>query len=76
MLDLSAIPVVDNHCHPILLDQAMDSLRFRRFFTESSSPDLRGTTHPEYGLLSLDAAPDGLVLWLREHGRRYPGSAQ
>src|ERR1700730_18925410 len=38
MLDLSAIPVVDNHCHPILHDQAMDSLRFRRFFTESSSP--------------------------------------
>jgi uncharacterized protein len=37
MLDLSAIPVVDNHCHPILLDQAMDGLRFRRFFTESSS---------------------------------------
>ena len=38
MLDLSAIPVVDNHCHPILLDQAMDGLRFRGCFTESSSP--------------------------------------
>ena len=38
MLDLSAIPVVDNHCHPILLDQAMDGVRFRGLFTESSSP--------------------------------------
>jgi predicted TIM-barrel fold metal-dependent hydrolase len=38
MLDLSAIPVVDNHCHPILHDQRMDSVRFRGFFTESSSP--------------------------------------
>ncbi|MGH2497234.1 MAG: amidohydrolase family protein [Ktedonobacteraceae bacterium] len=40
MLDLSAIPVVDNHCHPILLNQTMDTLRFRRFFTESSDPAL------------------------------------
>ena len=38
MLDLSAIPVVDNHCHPLLLDQPVDGLRFRGFFTESSSP--------------------------------------
>ncbi len=38
MLDLSAIPVVDNHCHSILLDQQMDGLRLRGFFTESSSP--------------------------------------
>ena len=37
MLDLSTIPVVDNHCHPILHDQTMDGLRFRGFFTESSS---------------------------------------
>lgn len=38
MLDLSAIPVVDNHCHPVLLNQTMDTLRFRRFFTESYDP--------------------------------------
>jgi predicted TIM-barrel fold metal-dependent hydrolase len=38
MLDLSNIPVVDNHCHAILLEQKMDSLRFRSFFTESSHP--------------------------------------
>lgn len=35
MLDLSNIPVVDNHCHPILLDQHMDALRFRGYFTEA-----------------------------------------
>jgi len=38
MLDLSTIPVVDNHCHPVLLNQTMDTLRFRRFFTESYDP--------------------------------------
>src|ERR1700730_8793640 len=38
MLDLSAIPVVDNHCHTVLLNQTMDTLRFRRFFTESYNP--------------------------------------
>jgi predicted TIM-barrel fold metal-dependent hydrolase len=38
MLDLSAITVVDNHCHPVLLNQTMDTLRFRRFFTESYDP--------------------------------------
>ncbi|HVB74089.1 MAG TPA: amidohydrolase family protein [Ktedonobacteraceae bacterium] len=40
MLDLSAIPVVDNHCHPVLLNQSMDALRFRRYFTEASDPIL------------------------------------
>jgi hypothetical protein len=35
MLDLTAIPVVDNHCHPILLKQRMDVAEFRRYFTES-----------------------------------------
>jgi len=38
MLDLTAIPVVDNHCHAVLLNQTMDTLRFRRFFTESYDP--------------------------------------
>jgi len=35
MLDLTTIPVVDNHCHPILLKQQMDVAEFRRYFTES-----------------------------------------
>ncbi len=38
MLDLSTIPVVDNHCHAVLLNQTMDTPRFRRFFTESYDP--------------------------------------
>src|SRR5207245_8177535 len=38
MLDLTAIPVVDNHCHPVLLNQHMDALRFRSYCTEASDP--------------------------------------
>ncbi len=36
MLDLSTIAVVDNHCHPVLLDQHMDALRFRSYCTEAT----------------------------------------
>jgi hypothetical protein len=36
MLDLVGISVVDNHCHPVLQDQQMDALHFRRYFTEAS----------------------------------------
>jgi hypothetical protein len=39
MLDLNNIAVVDNHCHPILLEQHMDALNFRRYFTEATHPD-------------------------------------
>lgn len=38
MLDLTSIPVVDNHCHPILLEQQLDALQFRAYFTEASAP--------------------------------------
>lgn len=38
MLDLTSIPVVDNHCHPVLLEQKMETLRFRAYFTEASDP--------------------------------------
>ena len=38
MLDLTSIPVVDNHCHPVLLSQHMDALRFRSYCTEASDP--------------------------------------
>lgn len=38
MLDLTSIPVVDNHCHPVLLEQRMEALRFRAYFTEASDP--------------------------------------
>ena len=36
MLDLTSIPVVDNHCHPVLLEQRVEVLHFRAFFTEAS----------------------------------------
>lgn len=36
MLDLSAIAVIDNHCHPILLRQQMDVREFRSYFTEAT----------------------------------------
>ncbi|TMC18452.1 MAG: hypothetical protein E6J34_17145 [Chloroflexi bacterium] len=38
MLDLTAIAVVDNHCHPILLKQQIDAPQLRRLFTEATSP--------------------------------------
>ena len=38
MLDITSIPVVDNHCHPVLLNQHMDALRFRSYCTEASDP--------------------------------------
>jgi hypothetical protein len=38
MLDLTNIAVVDNHCHPVLLEQKMDTLQFRAFFSEASAP--------------------------------------
>jgi predicted TIM-barrel fold metal-dependent hydrolase len=36
MLDLNGIPVVDNHCHPMLLQQNMDALQFRSYFSEAT----------------------------------------
>jgi hypothetical protein len=35
MLDLTDIPVIDNHCHPMMLEQQVDVLQFRRYFTEA-----------------------------------------
>jgi hypothetical protein len=36
MLDLREIPLIDNHCHPVLLDQHMDLQRFRSYFSEAT----------------------------------------
>lgn len=44
MLDLTSIAIVDNHCHPVLLNQRMDALEFRRHFTEASD-DSFAMTH-------------------------------
>lgn len=38
MLDLTSIPVVDNHCHPVLLDQHVDAVHFRGYLTEATDP--------------------------------------
>jgi hypothetical protein len=40
ILDLSTIPVVDNHCHPVLLNQSLDAISFRSYCTEGSDPAL------------------------------------
>jgi predicted TIM-barrel fold metal-dependent hydrolase len=40
-LDLTSVPVVDNHCHGILLDQAFgDIASWRGAFTESTDPGM------------------------------------
>lgn len=39
MLDLTSIPVVDNHCHPLYLDQRLDVARLRGLFTEAVGAD-------------------------------------
>jgi len=36
MLDLTDIPVVDNHCHPVLRKQQFDVLQFRGYCTEAT----------------------------------------
>jgi hypothetical protein len=46
VLDLSSIRVVDNHCHPVLLKQEMDALRFRGYFTEATHPSFAQTHLP------------------------------
>jgi uncharacterized protein len=46
MLDFSSIPVVDNHCHPILRQQQGDLLWFRGFFTEALHPSFAQTHLP------------------------------
>jgi uncharacterized protein len=53
MLDLTPIPVVDNHCHPMYRDQQLDVPRLRRLFTEATSPDYTS---------------NGPFLWLLSHG--------
>jgi len=40
MLDLTSIPLVDNHCHPVLSNQQMGPLHFRRYFTEGTDSSL------------------------------------
>jgi len=37
-VDLSGVPVIDNHCHAVEADQEHDPGRWRRHFTESPDP--------------------------------------
>ncbi|GAC1387317.1 MAG: amidohydrolase family protein [Ktedonobacteraceae bacterium] len=46
MLDLTSIPVVDNHCHPVLLNQHMEALRFRSYCTEANDTSFAETHVP------------------------------
>lgn len=39
-MDLTAIPVVDNHCHSLLREQPKTAEDFHRFFTESYFPEI------------------------------------
>jgi hypothetical protein len=41
LIDLTDIPVVDNHCHAVEADQATDVPTWRQFFTESPDPSMR-----------------------------------
>ncbi|GCE46682.1 amidohydrolase family protein [Thermosporothrix hazakensis] len=38
MLDLTDIPVIDNHCHSMLLHQHLDTVTYRSYFTEATAP--------------------------------------
>jgi uncharacterized protein len=40
-VDLSAVAVVDNHCHPIDVTVATDVAGWRRYFTESADPGMQ-----------------------------------
>ena len=40
-MNLSAIPILDHHCHPVRrLDPALPALEFRRFFAETTDPEM------------------------------------
>jgi predicted TIM-barrel fold metal-dependent hydrolase len=41
LIDLTDVPVVDNHCHALESDQAADVARWRQLFTESPDPSMR-----------------------------------
>jgi predicted TIM-barrel fold metal-dependent hydrolase len=52
MLNLSTIPVVDNHCHPVLLRQQMDVRQFRSYFTEATDPSF-AESHVQHSVYYL-----------------------
>ena len=47
MLDLSAIPILDHHCHALLRHQKpFTAVEFQRFFTESTDPTVHAIHVP------------------------------
>lgn len=46
-IDLSDIPVIDNHCHAVEAQQSADPVLWRRRFTESPDPEL-GASHVQH----------------------------
>src|SRR5919109_2813998 len=41
LIDLTDVPVIDNHCHAIEAHQPADVPAWRQFFTESPDPSMR-----------------------------------
>jgi len=42
-LDLSRVPILDQHCHSLLRDARITAAGYPRFFTESTEPEMRAT---------------------------------
>ena len=58
-IDLTGIPVIDNHCHGLYLDRGpFNCVTWRRFFTEPHDPEM-ARSRSQDGLLSTTAAPTG-----------------
>ena len=78
-LDLSSIPIVDNHCHSLLREQPADDDAFRIHLTESYHQEVARADVPYTlfyhwtirelaGLLDCEATPDAVHAARRERG--------
>ena len=78
-LDLTSIPIVDNHCHSLLRDQPPDDDAFRIHLTESYFPEIARDDVPHSlfyqwtirelaGLLDCDPTPDAVHAARRARG--------
>lgn len=78
-LDLSAIPIVDNHCHSLLRLQPLDDDAFRMHLTESYYPEIARDDVPHSlfyqwtlrelaGLLDCEPTPEAVHAARRERG--------
>jgi predicted TIM-barrel fold metal-dependent hydrolase len=78
-LDLSSIPIVDNHCHSLLREQPPDDAAFRIHLTESYFPEVARDDVPHSlfyqwtirelaGLLKVEPTPDAVHAARRARG--------